>query len=265
MSVASRDQFLNDYRVIRHAEGRGSDDPAYYQALPFEDLTGRNSAQWAIRGKSYRYFEHKILPEFEKQAAGRSLNILDLGAGNGWMSYRLTLRGHQPIAVDIFSDARDGLRAARNYPRTFPVIEAEYDHLPVAANHFDLAIYNSSFHYSTNYQRTLSEVRRCLRAGGAVIIMDSPVYARRELGMKMVAEKHEQFHKQYGFKSDAMPSLEFLDESGIRELARDLQLEWRISRPWYGWAWHLRPLKAKLARRRPPSRFWILIGRFLKR
>ena len=265
MSTTPRHQFLSDYRVIRHAEGRGSDDPAYYLALPFEDLTGRNSAQWAMRGKSYRYFERQILPEFERQAAGRPLNILDLGSGNGWMSYRLTLRGHQPIAVDIFSDARDGLRAARHYPRKFPILEAEYDHLPFPANRFDLAIYNSSFHYSTNYQRSLSEVRRCLRADGAVIIMDSPVYARREHGLKMVAERHEQFQQQYGFRSDAMPSLEFLDEPMIVELARDLQIEWRVSRPWYGWAWHLRPVKARLARRRPPSRFWILAGKFVNR
>jgi len=46
MSTAteSRQRFLEEYRQIRYAEGRGSDDAAYYRALPYRDLTGRNSA-----------------------------------------------------------------------------------------------------------------------------------------------------------------------------------------------------------------------------
>ena len=261
MQIGSRQQFLKDYAIIRHAEGRGMDDPAYYLALPYRDLSGKNQAQWAIRGRSYGYFEQKVLPAIE-HAAKRPLDILDLGAGNGWMSYRLALRGHRPAALDIFSDSQDGLRAARHYPSAFPRIEAEFDVLPFAAASFDLAIYNSSFHYSVDYSRTLGEVRRCLRKSGCVVIMDSPVYRRREDGERMIEERHERFQRQYGFRSDAVPSREFLDEPLLEELSRQLQLEWRIWRPWYGWRWWLRPTLAKLAGRRPPSRFWILMGRF---
>jgi SAM-dependent methyltransferase len=257
----ARHQFLADYCRIRHAEGRGSDDPAYYRALPYEDLTSRNSAMWAMRAKTYRYFERRVLSPIER-AAGRQLDVLDLGAGNAWMSYRLSLRRHHPIAVDIFTDARDGLLAARHYPSTFPLVEAEFDRLPFAASRFDLAVFNSSLHYSTSYVRTLSEVRRCLRPGGLVVVLDSPVYRRREDGERMVADRHAGFLERYGFRSDAIPSIEFLDEPGLDALARALSLRWTVHRPWYGWQWHLRPWKAWLTRRRPPSRFWILTGRF---
>ena len=57
MEATERTQFLDHYRTIRHAEGRGSEDPAYYLALPYKDLSGNNSEQWRIRGKSFRYFE----------------------------------------------------------------------------------------------------------------------------------------------------------------------------------------------------------------
>jgi SAM-dependent methyltransferase len=263
MQAGTRQQFLKDYAAIRHAEGRGTEDPAYYLALPYRDITGRLQSQWEIRGRSYRFFERRVLPPLE-QAADRPLDILDLGAGNGWMSYRLGLRGHRPVAVDIFADAQDGLRAARHYPQTFPLIEAEFDHLPVAPASFDLAIYNSSFHYSENYTRTLEEVRRCLRPSGCFVIMDSPVYRRREHGEQMVAERHAFFERQYGFRSDAVPSREFLDEAQMDELARALALNWRIWRPWYGYQWWVRPIRAKLKGKRPPSRFWILMGRFLR-
>lgn len=250
-----RRQFLEDYAKIRAAEGRGSSTSDYYRALPYEDLTGRNAAQWRMRARTFEYFRRKILPR-------RACDVLDLGAGNCWLSYRLAEMGHAPVAVDIFSDARDGLSAARHYPVEFPVIEAEFDHVPLAPRSFDLAIFNSSIHYSTDYERTLREARRCLRGDGRVVILDSPIYKRREHGERMRAERHTAFEHQYGFRSEALESIEFFDLDMLEDLARELNLEWEIHRPWYGWKWHLRPLRAALKGQRPPSRFWILIGRF---
>jgi hypothetical protein len=74
----------------------------------------------------------------------------------------------------------------------------------------------------------------------------------------MRTERHLQFQAQYGFASDSIPNLEYLYESQLAELSRDLGLKWRIYQPWYGWKWHLRPLRARLQGRRPPSRFCVL-------
>ncbi|MBV8551209.1 MAG: class I SAM-dependent methyltransferase [Acidobacteriaceae bacterium] len=261
---SARQQFLEEYRHIRYAEGRGSDDTAFYRALPYFDLSRRNAAMWAMRARTYRYFERRILRRFE-QRTQKPLDILDLGAGNCWMSYRLSLRCHQPVALDIFNDERDGLRAARHYPNTFPLVEAEFDHLPFPDGIFDLAVYNSSLHYSTDYHRTLLEARRCIRPGGALVVLDSPVYKCRQHGERMVEERHADFLKRYGFRSDAVPSIEFLDEPTLRTLSRNLGLNWQIYRPWYGLRWHIRPYKAWLSGNRPPSRFWILVGKFQDR
>ena len=261
MNTESRRQFLSDYSRIRCAEGRGSADPEYFRALPYNDLTGKNCGQWKIRAATYRHFEEKLLSKMET-AAARPLRILDLGAGNGWMSYRLSLRKHFPVAVDIFPDSSDGLGAIRNYPLPFPAVESAFDQLPFADGVFDLVIYNSSLHYATDYHQVLSEARRVLAKDGRVVIMDSPVYHRAEHGEKMRAERHEFFERQYGFRSDAVPSIEFFDEAMLNRLAHDLKIEWRRSYPWYGLQWALRPWKARLQSRRPPSRFFILTGKF---
>jgi len=253
MESAARHRFLDDYLRIRRAEGRGSDDPAHYLALPFEDRSGKLQSQWAMRGRTYKYFERHILPT-------TPADILDLGAGVGWMSYRLSLRGHRPVAVDLLTDDRDGLRAARHYP-PFPKFEAEFDRLPFADQSFDLAVYNASLHYSSDYSRTLTEARRCLRPGGRIIVLDSPVYKLREHGEMMRLERRAQFLAQYGTESDHIGSVEYLDIPTIQALARELKIEWRIHKPWYGLAWHTRPLKARLKGARPPSRFWILEGK----
>jgi SAM-dependent methyltransferase len=255
LTSAPRRQFLEDYAKIRAVEGRGSEDSAYYRALPFSDLTGRNTAQWRIRATTFEYFKRHLLPL-------RPCDILDLGAGNCWLSYRLAELGHGPVAVDIFSDPGDGLGAARHYPVNFPVIESEFDDLPFPDAQFDLAVFNSSIHYSSDYVRTLSEARRCLRPGGCVVILDSPVYKRREHGEAMRIERQISFELQHGFRSEALGSIEFFDLEMLDRLERELSLTWEIHRPWYGWQWHLRPMRARLKRQRPPSRFWILVGRF---
>lgn len=261
VTASARNRFLEDYRIIRSAEGRGSTESEYYRALPYRDLSGQNSGQWAIRGRSYRYFERNILSPLERETGG--LNVLDLGAGNCWMSYRLSLRNHRPVALDIFTDGMDGLGAARHYDSRFPLIEAEFDRLPFRAGSFDLAVFNASIHYSTDYRRTLNELRRCLRPGGHFVILDSPVYRLREHGEQMRAERHAEFDRRYGFRSDAMASLEYFDETTLAELASELNIRWSVHRPWYGWKWWSRPWKARLSGRRPPSRFWILDGVFV--
>lgn len=248
--VIGRRQFLEDYGRIRSTEGRGSADSEYYRSLPFQD-----SWQWQIRATTYRYFVRQVLPRTH-------CDILDLGAGNCWLSYRMLEKGHAPVAVDIFGDALDGLRAARHYPIQFPVLEADFNQLPVPDSSFDLVVFNASFHYSADYARTLREVRRCLRGDGRVVILDSPVYAAREHGERMREERQQSFERQYGFRSEALRSVEFFDEQMLRDLASELNMTWEIHRPWYGWRWHLRPWQAKLKGKRPPSRFWILVGSF---
>ena len=120
MFAAERQQFLKEYGHIRSAEGRGADDAEYYTSLPYVDRARPNADQWAIRARSFEYFERRILP-------ATPLDILDLGAGNCWLSYRLAQRDHRPVAIDIFTDSRDGLGAATRYPVRFGTVEAEFD------------------------------------------------------------------------------------------------------------------------------------------
>jgi len=259
MLAAERQRFLEDYTRIRRAEGRGSEDPAYYLELPYRDRTGRLTDQWKMRGRTYRYFERRVLPAMERD---RPLDLLDLGAGCGWMSYRLARRGHRPVAVDILTDGRDGLGAARHYceKSDFARFDAEFDHLPFCDASFDAALYNASLHYSSDYAITLREAKRCLRPGGRIVILDSPVYRVREHGERMRRERREIFLAQYGTESDHIGSIEYLDLATIDSLACEIGIEWRVHKPWYGFAWHLRPWKARWKGSRPPSRFWILEG-----
>src|SRR5712691_4414690 len=63
MAVA---QFTREYTTVRRAEGWGSTDRAYYQALPFTDLTGRFQRIWRIRARSYATFLTQVLEPLER-------------------------------------------------------------------------------------------------------------------------------------------------------------------------------------------------------
>ena len=253
-------RFIRDYESVRKAEGRGSDDPQFYLSLPFRDCTARNSWQWAIRAHTYKYIASKILPVVVSDISV-PLRVLDLGAGNGWLSYRLASLGYQPVAVDLQTNSFDGLGAADHYQHSlttlFPRFQADVDHLPFADDQFDCAVFNASFHYSENYDRTLAEAIRCLRPGGTVVIADSPSYSREEFGLLMVEERRTTFQKRFGITSGGLHSREYLTRDRLLYLGSRHNLVWTTHQPWYGFRWACRPMLAWIRRRREPSQFRI--------
>ncbi len=119
-------RFIDEYEQIRQLEGRGSSDPSFYRALPFHDLSGRFTADWQIRAQSYRSLLGTIVQPLERRR-GSPLCIADLGAGNGWLSYRLAQRGHLAAAVDLLVNPLDGLGAWDKYDAGFTPIQASFD------------------------------------------------------------------------------------------------------------------------------------------
>ena len=47
----------------------------------------------------------------------------------------------------------------------------------------------------------------------------------------------------------------------LSDLARRLSLRWNIAKPWYGFSWAMRPLKARVLGKREPSKFYLLWAR----
>lgn len=258
-------QFIRDYELIRAAESRGSANDEFYLGLPFRDLSGTNSAQWRIRARTYRHLVDHLL----KRGLRSGSRILDLGAGNCWLSFRLALAGYSPVAVDLLTNRLDGLGAAEHYrsylPHLFPRLQAELTHLPFQDEEADAAIFNASFHYAESDLAVVREALRCVRPGGLVIICDTPWYSSEENGRKMVSERRAHFLAQYGTASSSIESIEFLTDEKLQSLEDQLSIRWAVLSPRYGLRWSMRSFVAKFRGRREPARFRIYCSRKVQR
>jgi len=244
-------RFISDYETVRRFEGRFSPDSSYYRALPFKDTSGKFSADWRIRAASFRALQKILTAES---------TVLDVGAGNGWLSNRLSLGGHNVCAVDLLLNPEDGLGAWSHYQSQFDKAQSEFAHFPFPDKSVSAVIFNASFHYSESYEETLTESLRVLTPNGRIIVMDSPVYRDANSGEQMVVERKSAFLLQYGFASDSIKSENYLTYQRMAELGKTLGIIWRHIRPFYGVRWKLRPLWARLRSGREPAEFGLWVG-----
>ena len=249
------ERFRRDYGAHRAGEGRGYRDTDLL-TLPYLKA-GPHARQWAVRARTFDAFMRHIVRPMHRSVAC-PLRVLDLGAGNGWLSYRLANEGHSCTAVDLRDDDVDGLGAAVGFAEgpSFDCLVASFDDLPLASGASDLAVFNASLHYSSDLAATLAEARRVIRRGGCIAILDSPFYASDPDGAAMVAEKLASAEALFGPRAAsllALPFVEYLTRERLVEASDGLL--WRRRRVLYPLWYELRPLAARLRGRRTPSRF----------
>jgi SAM-dependent methyltransferase len=252
-------QFAKDYAAHRQVEGRGFAGDELL-ALPYV-RSGPLARQWAVRAKSFDAFLESLVRPTAR-SLGRTLRVLDLGAGNGWLSYRLALEGHSANALDIRADDVDGLGAAEPFLQRagsrMRTAVAAFDAIPAPDASFDIAVFNASLHYATDLAGVLKEAARVVRPGGQVAILDSPFYRREADGLAMVAEKTAEAPRRFGERAAslmALPFVEFLTRERLAAASAPTGLRWRRTRVAYPLWYELRPLTAKLRGARAPSRF----------
>jgi SAM-dependent methyltransferase len=230
-------------RYARQREGRFAAVPEYYRRLPSVAPGHPRAHEWHVRRETYHHLLGHVL------AAGPSpLHVLDLGAGSGWLSHRLTGLGHHAVAVDAIDDEVDGLGAARHYATEFPRVQADFDALPFVPGQFDLVVFNGSLHYAADAAATLERAHRALAPGGSLVVMDSPVFSAD----RDAPAAHD------GVGPPGSGVLTFARLAGIAEKLA-LRPQFVPSRGPLGW--RLRRGVARVRQRRRPASFGLWVAR----
>jgi SAM-dependent methyltransferase len=252
-------QFCTEYARHRAAEGHGLSGAAL-RSLPYLK-TGPLVRQWAVRARSFDAFVDHVL-----RPAGRSVTLLDLGAGNGWLCYRVARMGHKAVALDLRDDNVDGLGAAEELlsdaPGMFECVTASFDDIPFESGRFDVTLFNASLHYASDLRHTLAETARVTCRGGLIAVLDSPFYARDADGAAMVAEKKARGTERFGSGADLLLAPDFIEYLTRERLAEaSPHLSWSRHRVRYPLWYEMRPLLARLKGARRPSRFDLWMAR----
>jgi SAM-dependent methyltransferase len=220
-SRAATETFLSQYRTVRKRDGYRVLDPGYYRALPSVDAADPQHVVWEVRRESFTRLRQLLLSRFRRSSPA----VLDLGAGNGWLSNRLTEAGCRTVAVDLLDDDLDGLGACRHYDRAFARVQADFDDLPFAAHQFDAVVFNGSLHYAPDVSATLTRAASLLAPGGALAVVDSPAFAEDTHGQLMCARNRERFRRVYGVASPTQPGEGYVALARLSSTARGLGLE----------------------------------------
>lgn len=235
--------FLEGYPVMRRVEGWERDEE-YYLGLPNVKKNDPIAMRWRIRRRSLRILD-RILQGITvggQSSAGKSEFLgdmytrqqwaFDLGAGSGWLSRHLARQGFNTVALDLNVSGIDSLAGGQLYLDRediwFGRVQASMDKLPFADGAFAICIISSALPYA-NSLATLLSVWKVLRAGGVVVVSDSPVYNRRASGLAMTEEQRSRVRRLLGHDPpDVLGGSGFLVRSELVRQMREAGFEARV-------------------------------------
>ncbi|MGC9333707.1 MAG: class I SAM-dependent methyltransferase [Anaerolineae bacterium] len=231
--------FGEAYRQARLQEGWQPLAPEQALTLPGGQPPGYPSLYWQVRRQSFAALMGFLARWGPSPAHGPAA---DVGAGIGWLSYRLAQLGYRVLAVDASLDPDFGLGAAERLYRphvSMGLAQGGLEHPPLREGALSLIVLNASLHYVVELQGTLSRNARALRPGGRLVILDTPISRQPRPGTGR-GDRH----------------------LGQRELQAALQSA-GLSARWIGvprdWAWGLHQLNAWL-RRAPRFSFPLIVA-----
>lgn len=273
--LASRDlllRFAAEYAAVRIAEGRGTIARADLRALPWPGPLTPMAWEWLIRSASFETFLDGVLRPIQAQRAVPQ--ILDLGAGVGWLSHRLAWEGCHALAMDACADPLVGLGAATGFlqadgrvdgesgvaPGTMTLALADFNRVPLTDASVDLVVFNASLHYGADLAGALKEAERLLAPDGRIAVIDSPFYENVSAGRSMAAAQQATFRERTGKASDAQGGVAFLTRADLAQAGSATGLRWRYLEPHRGWRWKLRRSWRRLRLGRESAAFPVAVA-----
>jgi SAM-dependent methyltransferase len=248
--------FIDQYRAVREREGRRAASPEYYRKLPSVAPDDPAAREWRVRQETFHHLLRHVLASGRQPSA-----ILDLGAGSGWLSHRLSALGHRLVAVDALADDADGLGALCHYATPIVAVQADFDELPLAPSQFDVVVFNGSLHYAPDPRATLVRAQALLAPAGSLVVMDSPMFHADRDGAAMVAETLRRFADDYLLREIVRRGRGYLTFSALAASARQLRMgaEFVPSRGSLGWRARRQLGRFRLGRQ--PASFGLWVAR----
>ncbi len=127
--------------------------------------------QWLLFGPSHRALIRRI----DDVAGDRPISILDVGCGTGVFAARVreALPGARVFGVDLVPEMLgQGARRWEALAEHVHPVQGDSERLPFADDSFDFVTCANSFHHYPDQQAAVCEMRRVLKPGGRLLLID---------------------------------------------------------------------------------------------
>lgn len=125
----------------------------------------------AVFGENWSSSRYEVLPYFAAERATLTRpdiqRILEIGCGNGWNMSRFAQYGRVAYGLDAVPER---VELARTHG---PALLADGLRLPFADGSLDMIYIQHVLHHIGDVDRALAEVRRCLRPGGVLFLVET--------------------------------------------------------------------------------------------
>jgi ubiquinone/menaquinone biosynthesis C-methylase UbiE len=165
--------------------------------------------EWEIRKTSC-----KKLIRYLRQKK-RSLKILEVGCGNGWLSYQLSqIRYSNVIGVDVnLLELQQAERVFADIPN-LNFIYGDLNSTFLEFEKFDIVIFAASIQYFNSFSEVIETVLDKLNQRGEIHIMDSHFYSEEEVG------RAEERSRDYFLNKGFGKMYEFYFHHSLKELGK---------------------------------------------
>ncbi len=144
---------------------------ATHEFTRWSESYDRSILQWMLFGPSHR----AIIRRIDAEHGDRPMRVLDVGCGTGVFAGRIreAFPRAEVVGIDLVSGmlAKGKDRWRTHADAVFPV-QADSERLPFARGTFDVVTCANSFHHYPNQAGAVAEMRRVLRPGGRLMLID---------------------------------------------------------------------------------------------
>lgn len=152
-------------------------------------------------------------------ASEKSLNILDLGAWNGWLSHQLAAKGHHVTAIDYFMAPFDGLQTVVYYNNPFLAVQANVNDLSFLKKQYDVIVINRCYPYFEDIQTQIDALKKLLNDNGTIIITGLNSFKNPASIIKNLQVSDNNFNEKYGKSLFLCNFKGYVDDSDLEKLA----------------------------------------------
>src|SRR5882724_10097085 len=167
--------FEQQYVLLRLKEQRIHSDEEVYQ-LPEISAEHPHFREWMIRKQSCRQLVARL------ESKKNILNILEVGCGNGWLSYQLSrIPGSRVIGLDINMVELQQAARVFNTNSKLKFIYGDIRSGIINDLKFDVIVFAASIQYFPNLKELLDVSLSQLYTGGEIQITDTHFYKQEEV------------------------------------------------------------------------------------